>query len=123
MDIGARLDFLTIYKLLQILDYRHDEGIQRTAIATQGILSAAQVDNDRMRDIARATQRDSQTMKVLTFIAILYLPGTLVSVRTSCRRVHLAMTVNFWFGFSLFLVQVLSMNLMEIKLEHKERDK
>jgi hypothetical protein len=40
----------------------------------------AQRDGELMTLMTRTTLRDSRTMKILTFIALIYLPSTLVAV-------------------------------------------
>jgi len=65
--------------LLKILDYRHDEVIQHNAKAMRDLLAISQREGDTMRVIAQKTQQDSRTMKIVTFVAIVYLPATLVA--------------------------------------------
>jgi Mg2+ and Co2+ transporter CorA len=68
----------TMTLLLKILDYRHDENI-RTNISSTRDLSAAEQETAVLKFIARQTQQDSRSMKIVTFIALIYLPGTLVA--------------------------------------------
>ena len=67
-------------QLLKILDYRHDEVISRNAAATRDLLAAAERERDLMKLIAQKTQQESRSMKIVAFIAMVYLPATLVAV-------------------------------------------
>jgi Mg2+ and Co2+ transporter CorA len=69
----------TMTLLLKILDYRHDENIRANISATRDLLSAAEHETVVLNLIARQTQQDSRSMKIITFIALIYLPGTLVA--------------------------------------------
>ena len=42
----------------------------------------AAVDTSVMRELSRKAQRDSRTLKVITILAMLYLPASFVSVST-----------------------------------------
>jgi hypothetical protein len=66
--------------LLKILDYRHDENIRLNVSGTRELLVAAEQESTMLKDIAKRTQQDSRSMKIVTFIALVYLPGTFVAV-------------------------------------------
>ena len=46
----------------------------------------AAVDTSVMRELSRKAQRDSRTLKVITILAMLYLPASFVSVSTPNRK-------------------------------------
>lgn len=66
-------------QLLKILDYRHDENIRLNVSGTRELLVAAEQESNILKTIAKQTQQDSHSMKIVTFIALVYLPGTLVA--------------------------------------------
>jgi len=46
---------------------------------TRELLVAAEQESNILKIIAKQTQQDSRSMKIVTFIALGYLPGTLVA--------------------------------------------
>jgi hypothetical protein len=65
---------------MKILDFRNDENIRLNVSKTRELLVAAEHESLMLNSIAKQTQKDSRSMKIVTFIALVYLPGTLVAV-------------------------------------------
>ncbi|KAE8354537.1 hypothetical protein BDV28DRAFT_79440 [Aspergillus coremiiformis] len=84
----------TLSILSQILEYRNDENIIKIANALSynseamhKIALAGNEENKSIKILSEKAQRDSQSVKILTYIAMLYLPASLVAVsRASTRR-------------------------------------
>ena len=45
---------------------------------------ASKKDGDMLIFLTKATQKDSSTMRLISMITMVYLPGAFVAVRTSC---------------------------------------
>jgi hypothetical protein len=65
---------------VKVLDYRHEEKVRQNISQAQDLFVAAQHETNAIKRIAKQTQQDSRSMKIITFIALIYLPGTLVAV-------------------------------------------
>lgn len=66
-----------------LLDVRNDPTIRGYTEATRGLLLLAESSKKEaleMVEIAQRTKRDSRTMKIVTIVAMMYLPGTFVAV-------------------------------------------
>ncbi|KAH6713197.1 hypothetical protein BKA61DRAFT_71586 [Leptodontidium sp. MPI-SDFR-AT-0119] len=63
--------------LLKVMDFRNDESVRRSAANTQAILHATRQESEHMSAIAQRTQVDSRSMKIMTSVAIAYLPANL----------------------------------------------
>ena len=73
-----------------ILNFRGNETLQEIDHAIRsnlevlrGITSSNQRESATLTDLARQGQRDSKMLKVLSFIVVMYVPATLLAVRTS----------------------------------------
>lgn len=73
-------NWLIFVQLLQVLDYRHEEATKQNDLATIDLIGATQRDGELMTLMTRTTIQDSRTMKIMAFITLIYLPGTLVAV-------------------------------------------
>lgn len=62
------------------MDFRNDESVRRSAANTQAILHATRQESEHMSAIAQRTQVDSRSMKIMTSVAIAYLPANLFAV-------------------------------------------
>jgi hypothetical protein len=71
---------LTLRQLLKILDFRNDESIRKSAAHAQEIHEASNRESEAIRIIAERAQVDSRSMKIMTSVAIAYLPANLVAV-------------------------------------------
>ena len=76
-------------QLIGILSFRSDETLQEINHAIRGNLEvlrgitlANQKESTVLTDLARQDRRDSKTLKILSFIVVLYMPATLVAVCT-----------------------------------------
>ncbi|KAH7092039.1 hypothetical protein FB567DRAFT_516346 [Paraphoma chrysanthemicola] len=65
--------------LMKILDFRNDENIRLNLSKTRELLVAAEQESLMLNGITQQTQQDSRSMKIVTFIALVFLPGTLVA--------------------------------------------
>jgi Mg2+ and Co2+ transporter CorA len=97
----------TMSLLMKILDYRHDENIRTNISSTRDLLSAAEQETTVLRLIASQTQQDSRSMKIVTFVALIYLPGTLVASVYSSHIIKEDGTGRFGFNPSEQLLSFL----------------
>jgi hypothetical protein len=74
-------------QLFQILDFRSNETLQNTNRDIRGNLEAlqrialeTQHNGETLADLAHQNQRDSKTLKALSFIAVIFLPASLIAV-------------------------------------------
>lgn len=74
-------------QLSQILNYRNEDmlvksndALRKSGDAMREIALAAKAENELMSALLGKSQRDSRTVKVLTYIALIYLPASLVAV-------------------------------------------
>lgn len=67
----------------KILEYRNDETMRDHSQALRDISSGQKSESEIMTRLTRQTAQDSKMLKTLTVIASLYLPPTLLAVRTS----------------------------------------
>jgi hypothetical protein len=65
---------------MKILDFRNDENIRLNLSKTRELLVAAEQESLLLNGSAKQTQQDSRSMKIVTFIALVLLPGSLVAV-------------------------------------------
>ena len=82
-------------KLFQVLQYRNDELIARTnetiqqtsesihetTVAMRRLSAKSSAESGIIATLTEEGRRDSRSMKILTFVAMLYLPATLLAVR------------------------------------------
>ena len=87
-------------QLMGILSFRSNETLQEINQDIRGnlevlrcITSANQKESATLTDLARQNQRDSKMLKALSFIVVMYVPGTLVAVCAS-RISSLIWTIN-----------------------------
>lgn len=81
--------------LLKVLDYRNDLIMKDYSKIANELAGIANAQNTSLKVLARETKRDSRLVKVLTVIAIAYLPANLIAaifssglVRTSDQDFH-----------------------------------
>ena len=74
-------------QLSQILNYRNEDmlvksndALQKSSDAMCEIALATKAENELMSGLIGKSQRDSHTVKVLTYAALIYLPASLVAV-------------------------------------------
>lgn len=84
-------------QLFHILEYRNDESIHKTSQALTGnvavlgrIANDTKRENERMARISEQSSKDSRAMRVLTFVATLYLPATFMAVSSEICVIFLA---------------------------------
>ena len=77
----------TFMQLSQILNYRNEnmivqsnDALNRNSDAMREIAIAAKADNELISILIGKSQKDSHTVKILTYIALIYLPASLVAV-------------------------------------------
>lgn len=67
-------------QLIKLLDYRKAD-IQNTHVAAlRSISIASNAQSDGLRALTEKTHKDSRSVKILTFIAMVYLPASLIAV-------------------------------------------
>lgn len=57
-----------------------NEALNKNSDAMREIAIAAKAENELMSALISKSQKDSHTVKVLTYIALIYLPASLVAV-------------------------------------------
>lgn len=60
-----------------------NERIHQNGEAVKQLIIASNAENQTLARLAEESQRGSRVLKVLTFVAMLYLPATLIAVTTS----------------------------------------
>ena len=77
-------------QLSQILNYRNEdmlvkgnEALRRSSDAMREIALAAKAENELISALIGKSQQDSHAVKILTYIALVYLPASLVAVSSS----------------------------------------
>lgn len=68
-------------QLMKLLDYRKADALNAHAKGIENLVSASHLQNESLRILAEKTSYDSRLMRILTFIALIYLPATLLAVR------------------------------------------
>lgn len=79
---------LPFLQLAHILEYRNDEfliknseELHRSSESAREIATAAKAEQGAVALIFAKAQKDSSLVKILTFVAMLYLPASLIAVR------------------------------------------
>lgn len=74
-------------QLSQILNYRNEDmlvksndALRKSSDAMREIALAAKAENELISALISRSQKDSHTVKILTYIALIYLPASLVAV-------------------------------------------
>ena len=74
-------------QLSQILNYRNEnmivksnDALQKGSDAMREIALATKAENELMSALIGKSQKDSRTVKILTYTALIYLPASLVAV-------------------------------------------
>jgi len=70
-------------QVLKLLDLRNYDVASRNATALRHFAEVTSTENHLMVQIAKHTSRDSRTMRITSFIAVTFLPATLLSVRST----------------------------------------
>lgn len=60
---------------------KSNEALNKSSEAMREIALAAKAENELISALISKSQKDSHTVKVLTYIALIYLPASLVAVR------------------------------------------
>jgi Mg2+ and Co2+ transporter CorA len=68
-------------QILKVLDCRNDLVMEDYSRVAAELAQTNNAQNNTLNIIARATKRDSRMMKVLTVIAIAYVPASVIAVR------------------------------------------
>jgi hypothetical protein len=75
------------------LEYRNDEILIQSSYAqhrisegTKLIAASAKEENRAVAMVLTATQADSQVIKILSYVAMFYLPASLIAVRLNSPR-------------------------------------
>ena len=82
-------------QLSQILNYRNEDMLVKSNDAMREIALATKAENELMSALIGKSQRDSYTVKVLTYVALLYLPASLVAV-SLVTLVHASFSIALW---------------------------
>lgn len=76
------------FQLAHILEFRNDElliknseELRRSSESAREIATAAKAEQETVALILARAQNDSSLVKILTFVALLYLPASLIAVR------------------------------------------
>ncbi|KAL9072589.1 MAG: hypothetical protein Q9161_003447 [Pseudevernia consocians] len=72
---------IQILQLIQLLSYRRADTLNAHAKALRGLTATSTAQSASLRDLTEKTRMDSRCMRILTFIALLYLPANLIAVR------------------------------------------
>lgn len=74
-------------QLSQILNYRNEDmlvksndALRKSSDAIRQIALAAKTENELVSALIGKSQKDSRTVKILTYTALVYLPASLVAV-------------------------------------------
>ena len=67
-------------QLSQILSYRNEDMLVKSSDAMRQIALAAKAENELMSTLIGESRKDSRTVKILTYTALIYLPASLVAV-------------------------------------------
>lgn len=67
-------------KLFKILDHRNDAVIHNNGSSLKNLAHKSSYQSELMLSMAEVTRYDSRTVRIITFIAMIYLPVNLVSV-------------------------------------------
>ena len=70
-----------IPQLTQLLSYRRADILNAHAKALRGLTATSTAQSASLRDLTEKTRMDSRCMRILTFIALIYLPANLIAVR------------------------------------------
>lgn len=71
---------LTLQQVNHILNFRNQELVSNNGLHLSQIAETNQKDSRIMVDIAQSSSRDSQTTRIATLIAMMYLPASLILV-------------------------------------------
>lgn len=74
---------LTVLKLHGILDSRRQIQAQQSSIKMEQMSEKMQDVTFQMHEIARKTQRETVSMRIITLVTLFFLPGTFIAVRTA----------------------------------------
>lgn len=66
---------------MQLLSYRRADILNSHAEALRGLTATSTAQSASLRDLTEKTRMDSRCMRILTFIALMYLPANLIAVR------------------------------------------
>lgn len=70
----------TAQLLIQLLSYRRADILNAHAEALRGLTATSTAQSASLRDLTEKTRTDSRCMRILTFIALIYLPASLIAV-------------------------------------------
>jgi hypothetical protein len=73
--------YLTIVQILKLLDLRNYDLSNRNATSLKDLAEANAIENRLMVAIVQHTSDASRAMKIISFIAVAFLPATLIWVR------------------------------------------
>ncbi|KIW34743.1 uncharacterized protein PV07_01501 [Cladophialophora immunda] len=68
--------------LLKLLEYRKADLQTAHTVALRNMAQAANDQSNSLRQLTEQTNRDSRSVKILTFVAMMYLPASLIAVST-----------------------------------------
>ncbi|KAK5454370.1 hypothetical protein LTS15_006370 [Exophiala xenobiotica] len=66
--------------LLKLLEYRKADLQTTQTVALRNMAQAANDQSNSLRQLTEQTNRDSRSVKILTFVAMMYLPASLIAV-------------------------------------------
>lgn len=126
-------------KLFQILQFRNEEVIAQTSesikqtnadihhstLVTNRLATASNEKNETIARLTEEARRDSKSLKILTFVAMLYLPATLMAVRRFPSLLNLPNFGTFWIKTKVerwrYVVQtIFSSNLVGFSANNEE---
>lgn len=63
-----------------MLDHRNDQALHRHGEAMNMLATEANRESSVMNELSEKMQKDSRSMRVLTSVALIYLPASLIAV-------------------------------------------
>ena len=83
-----------LIKATTLLTYRHSQTITSTTTSLDQMVQASRQDERTTLDLTRATRKDSNALKVVAIITVIYLPGTFVAVRRAPEKIFQSTVAN-----------------------------
>ncbi|KAA8895938.1 hypothetical protein FN846DRAFT_967298 [Sphaerosporella brunnea] len=89
-------------------------GIHRNGEAMEQLTKAASIESGILTKLAEESWRDARSVKILTFVAMLYLPASLIATVLSSSELVKTANGKFRLGSQFWLFPLLSVALMAI---------
>ncbi|KAF8535502.1 hypothetical protein BDD12DRAFT_892640 [Trichophaea hybrida] len=101
-----------------ILDFRGLDALQTNSRTTTELSILAQDDNRMMTGLAYKSRRDAKTLKVLTILALIYLPASFASTLLGMNYIHVDSSnpVKLHFAREMWIFAVLTVVLLVLTM-------